>query len=344
MIVSVLVCCVADLAFSPQGEQGYWRFEEGQPNTVASGTGSVLDTSGQGQHGTPVGMPFYRPAVPTGIIPATAAANALCMEFDAGDDAIAIQGDTFPFHQQGDCTLEFWLRFAPMSHQSVFWTRLDTTDTNRFNIFVNANGTFGFDYRSPSGFQHLLIGGTGIGVQLPSLQWVHIAIARAGDVYNLYVDGVFAANVQDVNPDLPTAVGWQMSGRTTNPFLGQLDEVRLSTGALTPDDFLLSYGITLNVANLVAGQMATTQVTRSAQGNNIVVGFSFAGDGPTPTQWGLAQLSPPVMQSPLLHANASGSATFMARVPASAAGRTVWIQALDLTDSVFSNGLQEVIL
>ena len=37
----------------------HWKFEEGQPGAVASGPDSILDSSGNDQHGTPIGGPIY---------------------------------------------------------------------------------------------------------------------------------------------------------------------------------------------------------------------------------------------------------------------------------------------
>jgi hypothetical protein len=62
--------------------------------------------------------------------------------FDGSDDNVLINS-TFPFHQPGDATLDFWLNTPATSHQSVLWTRPDDTDASRFNIFVNGNSTFG---------------------------------------------------------------------------------------------------------------------------------------------------------------------------------------------------------
>ena len=78
------------------------------------------------------------------------------LSFDGIDDE-ALVNSPFPFHQLGDASLEFWLNTPATGHQSVFWTRADDEDTNRFNIFVNDDSTFGFDYRSPSGELHSLV-------------------------------------------------------------------------------------------------------------------------------------------------------------------------------------------
>jgi hypothetical protein len=152
--------------------------------------------------------------------------------FDGRNDEVNI-ASTFPFHQPGDVTLEFWLKFSPTSHQSVFWTRPDDTDANRYNFAVNADSTFSFDYRSPSGALHMLVGQCCTGISIPTNTWTHLAITRVGNGYSVYRNGTLAATANDANPDLPTAVGWQFSGRTNYMYGGLLDEVSLYNRALS---------------------------------------------------------------------------------------------------------------
>src|SRR5580700_5419779 len=60
----------------------YWRFEEGTANTAASGTGTILDSSGNGLNGTPINGPLYSANVPANPIPQTGASNTLAMDFN----------------------------------------------------------------------------------------------------------------------------------------------------------------------------------------------------------------------------------------------------------------------
>ena len=152
--------------------------------------------------------------------------------FDGIDDEIVVNS-TFPFHVPGDGTLSFWLNTPATGHQSVFWTRADDSDLNRFNIFVNGNSTIGFDYRSPNGTLHTLVGNGFTGVAIQRNTWTHLAITRTGNVYSLYVNGSLAASATDSFPDLPTATGWQMSGRGGFMYLGRLDEVEIYNRAVT---------------------------------------------------------------------------------------------------------------
>jgi hypothetical protein len=202
---------------------GLWRFEEGVANTVATGTGSILDSSGSGDNGTPSGGPIYRADVPP-----SGTAGALSLQIDGDDDQVAFSS-MFPFHLPGDAMLDFWVRYTGDHHQSVFWSRFGGEDRNRFNIFVNGNGTFGFDYRSPSGVLHKLVGEANKGIPIPFNTWTHLVITRSGTHYSLYVNGGLVATADDASPDLPTFVGWTISGNDDR-FQGLVDEVRFSGG------------------------------------------------------------------------------------------------------------------
>jgi hypothetical protein len=175
---------------------GYWRFEEGTPGADASGEDSIIDSSGSGDHGTPFGGPTYRADVPVDRVRASGAVNRRSLEFHGPNDRVFFSSK-FLFHKPVDATLEFWLKFSPLGHQSVFWTRHDNDDLNRFNIFVNGDSTIGFDYQTPSGDLHRLVGECCTGVRVPPHAWSHIAITRAGDVYRLYVNGQLRATATD---------------------------------------------------------------------------------------------------------------------------------------------------
>lgn len=215
---------------------GLWRFDEGSPGASAVGAGTIVDSSTLQNDGTPAGSPTY---VQSGVS-SCFGANSAALSFNGGQEVQL--SSMCPLHVPGDVTLEFSLRYTPSGHQSVFWTRLGDTDANRFNIFVNGNGTFGFDYRTPSGSLHKLVGGLNSGIALPSNVWTHLAIVRRGDVYELYRDGALVQSATDASPDLPTSVGWQMSGRGGYMLRADLDEVRFTDAALTPAEFLNACG------------------------------------------------------------------------------------------------------
>jgi hypothetical protein len=232
--------------------KGYWRFETGTPNTGASGVASIIDSSGFGDHGTPFGGPIYRQDVPSGTVPLTGAVNTMSLQFK-GDDRVAISSK-FPFHGLGDATLEFWLKFIPTGHQSVFWTRPDDSDINRYNIFVNGDGTFNFDYREPTGSPgspfsppYHCLGNCFPGTPIPAGAWTHLAIVRTGNTYALFKNCALVMQVSDTSPVPPDSTGWQFSGRSGFGYQGFLDEVRISDTALIPSDLLCATPITVTI-------------------------------------------------------------------------------------------------
>ncbi|MCI0337980.1 MAG: LamG domain-containing protein [Acidobacteria bacterium] len=234
---------IPGLAASAQGSTvAYWRFEEGAPNQVASGP--VHDSAGTND-GSPFGIPMYSADVPVAVIPQTGAPNTLSLELTTSfQDRVAF-ASAFPFNQPGDVTLEFWLKWNYIHHGAILWGRPDTAaDENRFQLHANFDFTFGLEYRSPSNELHALSppgdGTPQNGVPLPQGQWGHVAITRQGDTYRIYVNGVLQSTVTDVNPDLPNLDGWSLAGRHNQPFVGLVDEMRVSNEALTPDRFLNS--------------------------------------------------------------------------------------------------------
>lgn len=243
---------------------GYWRFEEGAAGTFAAETGSILDSSGSARNGTPSGNPLYWWDVPASTVPLTGAPNARSLQFDGMNDQLYFPS-TFLFHAAGDATLEFWLNFNPTTHQSLFWTRADNTDVNRFNIFVNGDGTFGFDYRSPSGVLHTLVPPGNASVLIQPNTWTHMAIARSGNVYSVYEDGTLMTTAMDAAPDLPNAIGWTIAGREGYRFRGLIDEVRASLAALKPSEFLDAAAISDKTAPVIE---ATISPSPTASGWN----------------------------------------------------------------------------
>ena len=131
------------------------------------------------------------------------------------------------------------------------------------------------------------------------------------------------------------------------------NEVKFSSGSglLTGfhfDDFTINtpeFGPSLAVNNLVSGGTADLIVANAAAGATCVIAYSLAGAGPTNTPYGLADLSFPINQLPPLTADASGVASTTANIPAGAAGRPVWLQAVELTATggTLTNSLAETI-
>jgi hypothetical protein len=227
----VTVCWLAYSAVLTGATVGYYRFEEGAAGEVASGTGSVLDSGLGGNHGTPAGTPVYRTNVPVSQIPVSGAPNLLSMQFDGVSQVMFT--NLFQLHASGDATVEFWLLVQSANHESVLWTRPDSTDINRFNIFTNfaAPNSFNIDPR-------VATAGIFSPVPISPGEWTHLAIVRSGDTnYSIYLNGALWESVVQTAA-LPTAVGWSISGRAGFQFHGLIDELRISDQALAPHEFL----------------------------------------------------------------------------------------------------------
>jgi hypothetical protein len=225
---------------------GYWRFEEGTAGEDASGGNSIVDFSDNANCGTPAGTPVYSSDVPSSVIPKTGLANNLSLEFSGGSDEV-IFNSMFPFHESGDATVEFYLKINGGSLGCVLWTSLsDYPDQNRFNFQYDGSYSLLLDYRNPTGTRHALIENVPLTVD----QWYHLAYVRSGNSYSLFKDGVLVGSGEDLAPDLPTSLGWTISGRNYYRVNGCVDELRFTNRALSPAEFL----------NVVAGEPASLRL------------------------------------------------------------------------------------
>ncbi|HEY3246520.1 MAG TPA: thrombospondin type 3 repeat-containing protein [Phycisphaerae bacterium] len=213
-----------------------YRFEEGPADQPA--TGPLLDSVG-GPAGTPINGPIYRADVAGGTVCACQrASNALSLEFNGAQSALF--GGQFILHRAyGDATLDFFIKVPNQDHHSIFWTRADDGDANRFNIAVNPDGGFGFDYRSPGGELHVFDAGGSL-FSIPLDSWHHVAIVRIANTYSFYLDGQFQISQEDADPDLPDSPQWSISGRGGFQLVGSVDEIRFTARALAPDEFMIA--------------------------------------------------------------------------------------------------------
>jgi hypothetical protein len=239
------VAHLTQIIIMPGCPTSQYRFEEGVPDQPATGDGSILDFVDRSGDGTATGDPVYRADVGLPRVAACqCATNKLSLELAEGQ-SVKINSP-FIFHDgYQDATLEFLVKPADQEHHSIFWTRPDSNDENRFNIYINPGGGFDFDYRSPSGVLHPELGGAR--VQIPVDTWTHIAIVRdtqsssPAHTYDLYENEVYITTQVDPDPDLPTSdQAWQISGREGFYFSGSVDEIRFSARKLAPSEFLIS--------------------------------------------------------------------------------------------------------
>ncbi len=249
----------------------YYRFENGTANATAAGSGSIVDSMGSGQNGTPSGTVTYSSDVPLSTV--GGAADTLSLNL-ATSGSVQFPG-AFPLNSLTNATLEFYIKpTGTGSEMDFLWTRTDSNDANRFNMGVVTSGqsrTIFLDYREPNGTLHsvapsIAIAGSG---------WTHVAVVKSGNTWTAYANGVQQGQaVTDASPNLPTNTGWTLNGRGLNQFVGLLDELRISNSALTPAQFLVppsagtcTYSLSASSASPGAAQ-TTGSVTVTASGTS----------------------------------------------------------------------------
>lgn len=89
-------------------------------------------------------------------------------------------------------------------------------------------------------------------------------------------------------------------------------------------------GFNLAVSSLQSGQTTTVSSTGGAPGTIMIAAYSFKGSGPTPTPYGLVDLSLPITQVPAETVDGSGSTSATYFIPPAAAGRMIYIQAVNV--------------
>lgn len=223
----------------------YYRFEEGQPNVPASGTGTILDSSGHNLNGTPVNGPVYRTDVPANPVPQTGAPNNLSLQFDGISQRVTIPDNPL-FQLTHSLTLEAYIK--------------PTADTAfKGQILFRGDDRIGLDpyylATQPGRQVEFFIqdahqNGAFVTATLPALnQWHHVAgtLDDGTGKLSIYVDGVLQnSTITSVRPldaldpsqNPGLGIGNVESATYSQYFPGLIDEVRISDTALQPSQFL----------------------------------------------------------------------------------------------------------
>ncbi len=243
MFVSVAVLSLGSVAVA--GTVGYWRFDEGTVNTPATGINTVLDSSGNGLHGTPVNGPVYRSDLP-GAAPSS---DTRSLEFN-GSTAQRVDVPDGPLLAlTHSLTLEAFVKTRPLQ-----------PGTGGFGVIVmRADNRPGLDpyvlgMQSPGNILTFQIenasnDAASLSATVPYDQWLHVAgtLDDATGAMKLYVNGSLVASTTTAirplgaldpswSPGL--SIGEDYIGQYGEAFNGLLDEVRISDMALAPIEFV----------------------------------------------------------------------------------------------------------
>jgi len=109
------------------------------------------------------------------------------------------------------------------------------------------------------------------------------------------------------------------------------------------DDQPGASGPTYSITNLVAGSVASFDVSGATPGGTVLLGYSLAGPGPTVTAFGVVDMSAPISTLASLTADINGDANFSPTVPGGPVGATLYTQGLDLASGTLTNSLAELV-
>ena len=215
---------------------------------AATGSGTILDSSGNGFDGTPVNGPTYSSSVAVNPIPQTGAGNNLSMAFNGTDQRIFIP-DNPAFELTQSLTIEAYVDCfsAANANSQILFRGDDRGGLDPYYLDIQST-IFGpyvvFSVEDAANDQAAVV------APLPSLDSWHFLAATLDDstgAMSLYIDGVladstttsirpFGALDPTQNPGL--GIGNVQSSNYGEYFDGLIDEVRLSDQALAPSAFL----------------------------------------------------------------------------------------------------------
>jgi hypothetical protein len=242
----------------------YYRFEEGEvearvpvtDDAVAPGSSPVLDSSGNGNHMKTFAdftAPTYSSSVPFSAVPQSGLPNLRSLDFTPNQDVYSQNADTANGANLNDFAFSAFTVEASFNLDSLErWNGLVVKDSN-------ASGSlpaFVLKVRDDNDLiQVEIVDGSGTARQVSSTfaptlgEWYSVAAVNDGSALSLYVKGP-----QDdtyVLQGTETVTGGALLNQPGNWAIGRgwfngvadwtdgrIDEVRISTNALTPNQFL----------------------------------------------------------------------------------------------------------
>jgi MSHA biogenesis protein MshQ len=223
----------------------YYRFEEGTAGATAAGTGTILDSSGNGLNGTPVNGPVYSSNVPANPVPLTGATNTLSMAFNPVTGSRIFIPDGPQWQLSHSLTVEAYIYCTGAPNNiydfgQIFFRGDTRSAEDPFFLAVTGNGTTATFQIEESAI---------VNAPIPLNKWVFLAatLNDATGKESIYVNDVLEDSITtSVRPaatliagDVPgEAIGSLQVDDGAQVFPGMIDEVRISDTALVPGQFL----------------------------------------------------------------------------------------------------------
>lgn len=217
----------------------YWRFENGVPNATASGASTILDSSGNNLHGTPLGGPIYWSA--------TAPIGAVGLELTPADDRVSIP-DYSALALTQSLTIEAYIRIDayptnPAALSQIVFRGDYLLGLDPYYLAIHSSGSARFEITNASNSAVSLF--TPMALPLHTLMHLAARLDNTTGAMSIFIDGALVAQTTTAirpyaalsGPNPGLGIGNLPAGGD-QAFSGAIDEVRISDVALAPADML----------------------------------------------------------------------------------------------------------
>lgn len=257
LVVGLGLAVVSDSALG--ATVAWWRFQEGVPNEVATGTNTIIDCA-NGFNGTPVAGPVYVSV----SIPNGSPTTSLGLIFDGVAARVFIE-DNPAFYLTNSLTLEAFIRYdgEPTGGQmsQIIMRGDDRIGLDPYFLALDPNGALGFGVEPevPDTISWLVS-------PLPVARNVFLHVAGTLDgvtgQQKLFINGQEVASTNttlrpfgqlDPSQSPGLGIGNVQSPNYNEYFNGIITEVRISDVALDPRQFLFAPCIIREVAPTTNG-------------------------------------------------------------------------------------------
>lgn len=240
LVAALSTCCLCSGHSVHASTVAMWCFDDGAPGTVSAGAGSILDCSGSGHDGTPIGLPLY--------CAATTASEDVWLRLGGQGDRVFVP-DSSAFELIASLSLEAWIRIDAIPPGNVGWGGQilfrgdDLGAQDPYFLAVTLDGRLAFHVESLSGSSHVFSPSA-----VPFGVIMHVAGTLDDETgeQHLYIDGALVATATtSIRPFGPLSgpqpglgIGSLQSSVENQYFDGAIAAIRVSDVALTPDQFL----------------------------------------------------------------------------------------------------------
>lgn len=286
-------CIKDDLIKEPVA---YYKFDEGN-GTTANNSGS----GGSTLNGTLTNM----------AAPATATSGwtdagkfGKGLNFDGVDDYVNLTPAGGITRNKTKVTSAYWIKMTALpSSGQTYYPFLETNNNigyTKFGIYINSSGSVGIIWRDTASGSSFTVESATNAVVAGSWQHIVSVLDTDNDVQYLYVNGqlvksgaVVSAGIFDDAPAYAAISGKPTGWSTTSSVSGSIDEVKVYSYALSPDDIKIEYdhGASAAMASsgpIVAGGGSATSARAEYCPPGNVEGNCASGQNPSPVaEWQL---------------------------------------------------------